>query len=147
MSRTIWVLHGPNLNLLGTRETGHYGTQTLAEIDQTLAADGGAAGAVVECFQSNHEGALIDRIHAAPAAGIAFIIINPGAFTHTSIALRDALAAVAIPFIEVHLSNVYRRETFRHHSYFSELAVGVIAGLGPTGYRCALRFALDVIDR
>jgi 3-dehydroquinate dehydratase-2 len=147
MSRIIWVLHGPNLNLLGTREPGLYGTQTLAEVDQLLVDDGAAAGIRVETFQSNHEGVLIDRIHAARTAQVAFIIINPAAFTHTSIAVRDALAAVAIPFIEVHLSNVHRREGFRQHSYVSDLAVGVITGLGPTGYRCALRFAIDTIDR
>jgi 3-dehydroquinate dehydratase-2 len=147
MDKTIWVLHGPNLNLLGTREPGVYGATTLAEIDQALAEVGMAAGVRVESFQSNHEGALVDRIQAARDAGVAFIVINPAAFTHTSVAIRDALAAVAIPFVEVHLSNVHRREPFRHHSYFSDLAVGVIAGLGPTGYRCALQFAIESIRR
>jgi len=143
MGKTIWVLHGPNLNLLGTREPGVYGSTTLAQIDQMLADDGAAAGYQVESFQSNHEGALVDRIQAARDADVGFILINPAAFTHTSVAIRDALAAVAIPFVEVHLSNVHRRESFRHHSYFSDLAVGVIAGLGPTGYRCALQFAIE----
>jgi 3-dehydroquinate dehydratase II len=143
MTRTIWILHGPNLNLLGSREPGVYGATTLAEIDRRLAAEGQAAGVTVESFQSNHEGVLVDRVHAAPAAGVEFIVINPAAFTHTSVALRDALAGVAIPFIEVHLSNVHRRETFRHHSYFSDLAVGVVAGLGPTGYRLALQYAIE----
>jgi 3-dehydroquinate dehydratase-2 len=145
MDKTIWVLHGPNLNLLGTREPGVYGSTTLAQIDAMLAADGQAAGVRVESFQSNHEGALVERIHAARDAGVAFIVINPAAFTHTSVAIRDALAGVAIPFVEVHLSNVHRREPFRHHSYFSDLAVGVIAGLGPTGYRCALQYAIETI--
>jgi 3-dehydroquinate dehydratase-2 len=145
MDKTIWVLHGPNLNLLGTREPGVYGATTLAQIDAMLAGQGAQAGVRVECFQSNHEGALVERIHAARDADVAFIVVNPAAFTHTSVAIRDALAAVAIPFVEVHLSNVHRREPFRHHSYFSDLAVGVIAGLGPTGYRCALQFAIEQI--
>jgi 3-dehydroquinate dehydratase II len=143
MPKTIWVLHGPNLNLLGTREPGVYGSMTLAEIDRTLVADGKAAGASVECFQSNHEGALVERIHAARDAAVDFIVVNPAAFTHTSVAIRDALAAVAIPFVEVHLSNVHRREPFRHHSYLSDLAVGVVAGLGPAGYRFALQYAIE----
>jgi len=143
----IWVLHGPNLNLLGTREPAVYGATTLAEIDAQLIAQGAAAGVTVEPFQSNHEGALIDRVHCARDAGVSFIVINPAGFTHTSVALRDAVAGVAIPFVEVHLSNVHRREAFRHHSYFSDLAVGVIAGLGPAGYRCALQFAIDKITR
>jgi 3-dehydroquinate dehydratase-2 len=143
MPRTIWVLHGPNLNLLGTREPGVYGSTTLAQIDRSLVALGHDAGVTVETFQSNHEGALVDRIQAARDAGVAFIVINPAAFTHTSVAIRDALAAVAIPFIEVHLSNVHRREPFRHHSYFSDQAVGVVAGLGPAGYRFALQHAIE----
>jgi len=142
MASTIWVLHGPNLNLLGSREPGVYGMTTLAQIDRMLADEGAAAGVRVEAFQSNHEGALVDRIQGAPAAGVGFIVINPAAFTHTSVALRDALAAVAVPFIEVHLSNVHRREPFRHHSYLSDLAVGVIAGLGPSGYQYALQHAI-----
>jgi 3-dehydroquinate dehydratase-2 len=147
MDKTIWVLHGPNLNLLGTREPGVYGATTLAQIDTMLREDGAAAGVRVESFQSNHEGALVDRIHAARDAKVDFIVINPAAFTHTSVAIRDALAGVAIPFVEVHLSNVHKREPFRHHSYFSDLAVGVIAGLGPTGYRCALQFAIETSRR
>ena len=139
----IWVLHGPNLNLLGTREPGVYGATTLAEIDRQLADLGRAAGAQVESFQSNHEGALVDRIQQARGAGVGFIVINPAAYTHTSVAIRDALAAVAVPFIEVHLSNVHRREPFRHHSYLSDQAVGVVAGLGPAGYRYALQYAID----
>jgi 3-dehydroquinate dehydratase-2 len=147
MNKTIWVLHGPNLNLLGTREPGVYGATTLAEIDRMLADEGTAAGVCVESFQSNHEGALVERIHAARNADVAFIVINPAAFTHTSVAIRDALAGVGIPFVEVHLSNVHKREPFRHHSYFSDLAVGVIAGLGPAGYRCALHFAIETVRR
>jgi 3-dehydroquinate dehydratase II len=139
----ILVLHGPNLNLLGTREPAVYGSQTLAGIDDELSALAKARGARLVSFQSNHEGALIDRVHAAARESVDAIVINPGAFTHTSIALRDALAGVAIPFVEVHLSNVHRREAFRHHSYFSDLADGVIVGLGAAGYRLALEFLLD----
>jgi len=133
--------NGPNLNLLGSRETHHYGTGTLADIERELSQAAVKLGLTVQTFQSNHEGGLIDRIHAARADGTDFIIINAGAFTHTSIALRDALAAVAIPFVEVHLSNVYRRERFRQRSTLSDLAVGSIVGLGATGYRLALEFA------
>jgi 3-dehydroquinate dehydratase-2 len=147
MDKTIWVLHGPNLNLLGTREPGIYGATTLAQIDRMLADEGAAAGVRVESFQSNFEGALVERIHAARDAAVEFIVINPAAFTHTSVAIRDALAGIGIPFVEVHLSNVHRREPFRHHSHFSDLAVGVIAGLGPAGYRCALQFAIETIRR
>lgn len=139
---SILVLHGPNLNLLGSREPAVYGSTTLAQIDADLVQIAAKGGAKLEAFQSNHEGALIDRIHAARGDGTEFIVINPGGFTHTSVALRDALAAVAIPFIEVHLSNVHRRETFRHHSYFSDLAEAVIAGLGADGYRFAVQAAL-----
>lgn len=139
----ILVLHGPNLNLLGSREPAVYGATTLAEIDAALARRAVEAGARLTSFQSNHEGALVDRVQAAATDGTRFILINPAAFTHTSIALRDALAAVAIPFVEVHLSNVHKREAFRHHSYFSDLAEGVIVGLGATGYRLALEFALE----
>ena len=139
---SILVLHGPNLNLLGTREPGVYGSVTLEEINADLTRIAADAGARLQSFQSNHEGALIDRIHAARDDGTEFIVINPAGFTHTSVALRDALAAVALPFIEVHPSNVHRREPFRHHSYFSDLAVGVIAGLGAAGYRYALDAAL-----
>jgi 3-dehydroquinate dehydratase II len=139
----ILVLHGPNLNLLGTREPEVYGAQTLPQIDAELSAIAADAGATVVSFQSNHEGALVDRIQAARSDGTGFIVINPAAYTHTSVAIRDALAGVALPFIEVHLSNIHRREPFRHHSYLSDLAVGVICGLGANGYRLALRHALD----
>jgi 3-dehydroquinate dehydratase II len=142
----ILVLHGPNLNLLGTREPGHYGHRTLADIDAALKEQGATAGIAVACFQSNSEGELIDRIHAARFENVGYIIINPAAYTHTSVALRDALAAVAIPFIEVHLSNVHAREAFRHKSYFSDLAVGVISGLGANGYLFALGYALHALE-
>lgn len=138
----LLVLHGPNLNLLGSREPAVYGTVTLAQINADLAGIAQKAGSTLQSFQSNHEGALVDRIQAARDDGTDFIIINPAAYTHTSVALRDALAAVALPFIEVHLSNVHRREPFRHHSYLSDLAVGVICGLGADGYRAALQHAL-----
>ncbi|MFZ5521003.1 MAG: type II 3-dehydroquinate dehydratase [Pseudomonadota bacterium] len=138
----LLVLHGPNLNLLGTREPQVYGHATLDDINSALKQRAQQAGAELHAFQSNHEGALIDRIHAARTDGTRFILINPGAFTHTSVALRDALAAVALPFVEVHLSNVHRREPFRHHSYFSDLAEGTIVGLGPIGYTLALDYAL-----
>jgi 3-dehydroquinate dehydratase-2 len=142
-SCNILVLHGPNLNLLGTREPQTYGSTTLAEINQSLVARATAAGAKCATFQSNHEGALVDRIQAAREEGVTFIIINPAAYTHTSVAIRDALAAVQIPFIEVHLSNVHARETFRHKSYLSALAVGVICGLGAQGYHFALEYGLS----
>ncbi len=138
----LLVLHGPNLNLLGTREPEVYGSTTLAQIDADLSRIAAEAGARLSSLQSNHEGVLIDRIHAARTDGTDFIVINPGGLTHTSVALRDALAGVALPFIEVHLSNVHRREPFRHHSYLSDIATGVIVGLGPDGYRLALRHAL-----
>jgi 3-dehydroquinate dehydratase-2 len=141
-ARHVLVLHGPNLNLLGTREPTHYGTTTLAQINAHLAAIAADHDIQLSDFQSNAEAALIERIHAAAGEGIDFIIINPAAFTHTSVALRDALAGVAIPFIEVHLSNVYAREPFRHRSYFSDLAVGVISGLGAHGYEAALSYVL-----
>lgn len=137
----LLVLNGPNLNLLGKREPGHYGTQTLDQIHQHLQQLATAQGHQCDCFQSNREYELIERIHAAGEQGVQFIIINPAAFTHTSIALRDALLGVKIPFIEVHLSNVHAREAFRHHSYFSDVAVGVIAGLGAQGYELALQAA------
>jgi len=143
MAQHILVLHGPNLNLLGTREPDVYGRDTLQDINTRLQDMAQARSAQCVCFQSNHEGALVDRIQQARTEGVDFIIINAAAYTHTSIAIRDALAAVAIPFIEVHLSNVYRREAFRHHSYLSGLAQGVIAGLGARGYTAALRFALQ----
>ena len=147
MAKNILVLNGPNLNLLGTREPHIYGSTTLADIERDLSGLAAARYARVSFFQSNHEGALVDRIQAASGEAVDFIIINAGALTHTSVALRDALAAVAIPFIEVHLSNVHRREDFRHRSFMADLAVGIIAGLGPAGYRCALQYALDLEPR
>ena len=138
----ILVLHGPNLNLLGQRETQHYGNDTLESIDARLVQLGRAAGVEVMTFQSNAEAALIDRIHAAKSDETAYILINPAGYTHSSVALRDALAAVAIPFIEVHLSNPHAREPFRRQSYFSDLAAGVIAGFGADGYLYALESAL-----
>jgi 3-dehydroquinate dehydratase II len=140
--RTILVLHGPNLNLLGTREPEIYGRETLAAIDARLSKRAQEAGAKLECFQSNAEHELIERIHRARAEACDFIIFNPAAFTHTSVALADALSAVAIPFIEVHLSNVHAREAFRSHSYFCAIAVGTITGLGVMGYELALEFGL-----
>ncbi len=139
---TILALHGPNLNLLGTREPGVYGGTTLADINARLERLCAAAGHEFVHLQSNSEAELIDRVQAAGREGVDRILINPAAFTHTSVALRDALLAVAIPFIEVHLSNVYRREAFRHHSYFSDIASGVICGLGALGYELALQAAL-----
>jgi len=139
----ILVLHGPNLNLLGTREPDIYGSATLASINAELTASAKSAGHALSHLQSNAESELIDRIHRARDDGTAFILINPGAFTHTSIALRDALAAVAIPFIELHLSNVHAREPFRRHSYLADIAVGVIAGFGASSYRLALTAAIE----
>lgn len=144
-SARILVLHGPNLNLLGNREPEVYGRTTLADIHAMMEARARADGVQIESFQSNSEGGLIDRVQAAGAEGIEFIIINPAGYTHTSVALRDALAAVRIPFIEVHLSNIHAREPFRQHSYFSDAAVGVICGLGAQGYALALEAALDRI--
>ncbi len=138
----ILVLHGPNLNLLGTREPAIYGHTTLADIHTAMETQARANGVRLESFQSNHEGELIDRVQSAREQGVVYIIINPAAYTHTSIALRDALAAVAIPFIEVHLSNIHSRESFRRQSYFSDIATGVIAGLGAQGYTLALEAAL-----
>jgi len=146
MTHRLLVLHGPNLNLLGTREPEIYGGTTLAEVDQKLLDRAAQAGAELKTFQSNHEGALIDRIHAA-RGDTDFIVINPAALTHTSVALRDALSGVDIPFIEVHLSNVHRREAFRHTSYFSDVAVGVICGLGWQGYLYAVDHALAQLNR
>lgn len=142
MAKKLLLLNGPNLNLLGTREPEVYGSTTLAQIERDAVAQAKAAGAELSCFQSNHEGQLIDCIHAARGEGVDAIVVNPGGFTHTSVALRDALAGVAIPFVEIHISNIHRRETFRHHSYLSELAAGVICGLGVDGYRYAIDFAL-----
>lgn len=145
MAGKLLLLNGPNLNLLGTREPATYGSTTLADVEAAAAAQANAAGATLTCFQSNHEGALIDRIHAARSEQIDAIIINPGGLTHTSVALRDALAGVAIPFIEVHISNVHARESFRHHSYLSAIARGVLCGFGTDGYRMAIDFALKSI--
>lgn len=142
MAKNILLLNGPNLNLLGMREPEVYGSTTLAEIEAAAQAQAKAAQAVLSSFQSNHEGALIDRIHAARGEQVDAIIINPGGLTHTSVALRDALAGVAIPFLEVHISNVHRRESFRHTSFLSGIAVGVICGLGTEGYFAAIDFAL-----
>ena len=141
--KRILVLHGPILNLLGSREPDVYGHTTLAQIDADLRQMAADAGVELQSYQSNHEGALIDRVQGARTDGTALILINPGGYTHTSVALRDALAAVALPFIEVHLSNIHRREAFRRHSYFSDLAEGVVCGLGADGYRLALRHALQ----
>ncbi|BBB68772.1 3-dehydroquinate dehydratase 1 [Undibacterium sp. YM2] len=145
MARKLLLLNGPNLNLLGTREPATYGATTLAEIEVAAQEQAKIAGAELSFFQSNHEGALIDRIHAARNEQVDAIIINPGGLTHTSVALRDALAGVAIPFIEVHISNVHQREAFRHHSYLSAIAKGVICGLGTEGYRLAIDFSLKNI--
>jgi 3-dehydroquinate dehydratase-2 len=142
----ILVLHGPNLNLLGDREPGIYGSETLESIDSHLMAQAQEAGADVHCYQSNAEADLIGAVQRARSAGTRFVIINPAAFTHTSIALRDALAATRLPFIEVHLSNVHAREPFRHRSFFSDLAEGVICGLGAKGYDYALQYALGYLQ-
>jgi 3-dehydroquinate dehydratase-2 len=144
--RSILVVHGPNLNLLGTREPQIYGAETLAAINRRLVARAARSGVRLEAFQSNDEGRLVSRIQQARTGSVGFIIINPAAYTHTSVALRDALAAVGLPFVEVHLSNVHAREPFRHRSYFSDLAVGVICGLGSRGYDFALEFALQRLD-
>lgn len=142
MAKNLLLLNGPNLNLLGTREPEVYGSTSLADVERAAVDQAGAAGGRLTAFQSNHEGVLIDRIHAAKKEGVDAIVINPGGFTHTSIALRDALAGVAIPFIEVHISNIHQREAFRHHSYLSAIAAGVICGLGVDGYTAAIAFAL-----
>jgi 3-dehydroquinate dehydratase II len=143
----ILVLNGPNLNMLGQREPSVYGTQTLADIQKALQDQAQKAGVRLEFFQSNHEGELIDQVHQAKTKGVGFVLINPAALTHTSVALRDAMAAVAIPFVEIHLSNVHRREAFRQHSYFSDLAEGVICGLGAGGYLAALDFAVNQLKK
>ena len=141
--KNILVLHGPNLNLLGSREPGIYGHATLDEINARLMTLASTAGANLSCFQSNAEAALVERVQQADSDGTQFIVINPAAFTHTSVAMRDALAAVGIPFIEVHLSNVFAREAFRKESFFSDIAIGVISGLGAAGYEFAVQFALN----
>ena len=141
--KKILVLHGPNLNLLGTREPDVYGRITLDEINVRLAKLAEGHGGSLSCFQSNAEAALVERIQQARDDGTEFIVINPAAFTHTSVSLRDALAAVDVPFVEVHLSNVFAREAFRKESFFSDIAVGVISGLGASGYEFAVQFALN----
>lgn len=143
MSSTILVIHGPNLNLLGKREPEVYGHLTLEDINQQLIAQAQNSALSLDTFQSNWEGAIVDRIHQAQQENVQFIIINPAALTHTSVAVRDALLGVAIPFIEVHLSNVHAREAFRHHSYLSDKAVGIICGLGAQGYAAALDYAIN----
>jgi len=145
--RRILLINGPNLNLLGSREPEHYGQDTLKAIEERLKAQAANRGAALESFQSNAEHELVDRVQALRLQPVDFVILNPGAFTHTSIALRDALLAVAVPFIEVHLSNVQAREPFRKHSYFSDIAAGTIAGLGAYGYELALAAALERLER
>ena len=139
---SLLLLNGPNLNLLGTREPHIYGADTLADVEHRFVEEARALGHEARCFQSNHEGAMIDRIHAARTDGTRFIVLNPGGWTHTSVALRDALAGGALPVVEVHISNVHKREEFRHHSYISGIAEGVIVGLGVFGYSAALQFAV-----
>ena len=143
MAKNILVLNGPNLNLLGSREPDRYGSITLQTIESELVARGASAGAAVTCFQSNSESALVERIQHARTDGTDFILINPAAYTHTSVAIRDALAAVRLPFIEIHLSNIHAREAFRRHSYVSDLATGVVSGLGACGYELALTYVLE----
>ncbi|MDP1659055.1 MAG: type II 3-dehydroquinate dehydratase [Methylotenera sp.] len=145
-AKSILVLHGPNLNLLGLREPEHYGNATLASINQTLSDNAKLAGVELEAFQSNAEADLVTKIQSIATKKVDFVIINPAAYTHTSVAMRDALSAVKVPFIEVHLSNVYAREAFRHHSYFTDIAVGVISGLGAHGYSLALDYAIRHIN-
>ena len=140
--QSVLILHGPNLNLLGSREPAIYGRESLADINRRLTEAAMQAGVAIDCFQSNHEGALVDRIQKAGREGVEFIVINPAAYTHTSVAVRDALAGVGIPFIEVHISNIHAREPFRHKSYLSDLAVGTICGLGSRGYDLALAYVL-----
>jgi len=136
----VLLLNGPNLNLLGTREPHIYGAETLADVERSLGTEATSLGVALDCFQTNHEGAMIDRIHAARLDGTTAVIINPGGWTHTSVALRDALSGVALPVIEVHISNIHKREEFRHHSYVSGIAEAVICGMGTAGYGAALRF-------
>ncbi len=146
-AKSILVLHGPNLNLLGLREPEHYGNATLASINQALINKAKLVNVELEAFQSNAEAELVTKIQSLATKKTDFVIINPAAFTHTSVAMRDALSAVKVPFIEVHLSNVYAREAFRHHSYFTDIAVGVISGLGAKGYELALDYAIEKINR
>lgn len=145
-SKSVLVLHGPNLNLLGLREPEHYGQTTLTSINEGLVHSASVANILLETFQSNSEADLVDKIQSLAVHKVDFVIINPAAFTHTSVAMRDALSAVKVPFIEVHLSNIYARESFRHHSYFSDIAVGVISGLGSQGYLLALDYAIKHIN-
>ena len=144
MAHKLLLINGPNLNLLGSREPAVYGKETLAEIEHAAQSQAKAAQVTLNCFQSNHEGALIDRIHAAKQEGVDCIVINPGGLTHTSVALRDALVGVDIRFIEVHISNIHQREAFRHHSFLSEVAVGVICGFGVAGYHAAIAHAISL---
>lgn len=146
-TRSVLVLHGPNLNLLGLREPEHYGSLTLADIDSNLQKLAKQANIALETYQSNAEAEIVAKIQSLAINKVDFIIINPAAFTHTSISIRDAISAVNIPFIEVHLSNVYARESFRHHSYFSDIAVGIISGLGAEGYNAALNFAVNQLNK
>jgi len=146
-SKSILVLHGPNLNLLGLREPEHYGSATLDSINHALSSKAQSAGIALESFQSNSEAELVTKIQSLATSKADFVIINPAAFTHTSVAMRDALSAVKVPFIEVHLSNVFAREAFRHHSYFTDIAVGIISGLGAQGYSLALDYAIQHINR
>lgn len=145
-AKSVLVLHGPNLNLLGLREPEHYGNATLSSINQALADKAKLADVALETFQSNAEAELVTKIQTLATNKVDFVIINPAAFTHTSVAMRDALSAVKVPFIEVHLSNVYAREAFRHHSYFTDIAVGVISGLGAQGYELALDYAIEKLN-
>lgn len=145
-AKSILVIHGPNLNLLGTREPEHYGHATLDSINTSLSAIAKTAGVALESYQSNAEAEIVAKIHTLATQKVDFIIINPAAFTHTSVSIRDAISAVNIPFVEVHLSNVFTRESFRHHSYFSDIAVGVISGLGAEGYAAALRFTINQLN-
>lgn len=146
MAKNLLLINGPNLNLLGTREPEVYGSTTLADVEKASRFRASELGASLDSYQSNHEGELIDRIHLAKQQGVDAIIINPGGLSHTSVALLDALRGVDIPFLEVHISNIHQREPFRHHSFLSSSAVGVICGLGVSGYRAALEFAIDKID-
>ena len=147
VTKSVLVVHGPNLNLLGVREPAHYGNATLADINKSLVAQAEQAGIALEAYQSNAEADIVAKIQSLAVNKVDFIIINPAAFTHTSVSIRDAISAVNIPFIEVHLSNVYARESFRHHSYFSDIAVGVISGLGAEGYRAALQFVVNKFNQ
>jgi 3-dehydroquinate dehydratase II len=146
-NKSVLVVHGPNLNLLGVREPEHYGKQTLADINNSLEMQAKQAGIALEAYQSNAEADIVAKIQSLTVNKVDFIIINPAAFTHTSVSIRDAISAVNIPFIEVHLSNVFARESFRHHSYFSDIAVGVISGLGAEGYNAALQFAINKLNQ